>query len=131
MENASKALIIAGAILLAILIISLGIMIYNQASGVVNNNAMSEVEISTFNQKFEQYFGTKVKGANVRALLTAIRSNATTNEGDASKIVELDSTGNIKSTSDSVESGSTYTVEAASNGYQNGLIHVIKITKNN
>lgn len=130
MENASKALIIAGAILLAILIISLGIMIYNQASGVVNNNAMSEVDISTFNQKFEQYFGTKVKGANVRALLTAIRSNATTNEGDASKIVGLDSTGNIKSTSDSVESGSTYTVEAGSNGYQNGLIHVIKITKN-
>ena len=29
MENASKALIIAGAILLAILLISLGIMIFN------------------------------------------------------------------------------------------------------
>ena len=52
MENASKALIIAGAILLAILIISLGILIYNQASGVVNNNAMSEVETQNFNQKF-------------------------------------------------------------------------------
>ena len=34
MENASKALIIAGAILLAILIISLGIMIYQQASSI-------------------------------------------------------------------------------------------------
>ena len=51
MENASKALIIAGAILLAILIISLGIMIYNQASGVVNNNSMSQVDISSFNQQ--------------------------------------------------------------------------------
>ncbi|MEI3356131.1 MAG: hypothetical protein V8R81_03530 [Clostridia bacterium] len=61
MENASKALIIAGAILLAILIISLGIMIYNQASGVVNNNSMTEVEVTTFNQKFEQYLGDKVK----------------------------------------------------------------------
>ena len=37
MENASKALIIAGAILLAILLISLGIMIYNQAQNTVNN----------------------------------------------------------------------------------------------
>ena len=129
MENASKALIIAGAILLAILIISLGIMIYNQASGVVNNNAMSEVDISTFNQKFEQYFGTKVKGANVRALLTAIRSN-TTNEGDNSKIITFDSSGTITSTEATVENGSTYTVEAGSNGYQNGLIHVIKIKKN-
>lgn len=130
MENASKALIIAGAILLAILIISLGIMIYNQASGVLNNNAMSEVDISTFNQKFEQYFGTKVKGANVRALLTAIRSNNTTNEGDNSKIITFDSSGAITSTEATVENGSTYKVEAGSNGYQNGLIHVIKITKN-
>lgn len=56
-------------------------MFISSINGVVNNNAMSEVDISTFNQKFEQYFGTKVKGANVRALLTAIRSNNTTNEG--------------------------------------------------
>ena len=34
MENASKALIIAGAILLAILLISLGIMIFNQAQQI-------------------------------------------------------------------------------------------------
>ena len=33
MENPSKALIIAGAILLAILLISLGIMIFNQEIG--------------------------------------------------------------------------------------------------
>lgn len=73
MENASKALIIAGAILLAILIISLGIMIYNQASGVVNNNSMTEVEVTTFNQKFEQYLGDKVRGANVKSLINAVK----------------------------------------------------------
>ena len=44
MENASKALIIAGAILLAILIISLGIVIYNQAAGVVNTDQLNSVE---------------------------------------------------------------------------------------
>ena len=37
MENASKALIIAGAILLAILIISLGILIFNQAQDTVGS----------------------------------------------------------------------------------------------
>ena len=72
MENASKALIIAGAILLAILIISLGILIYNQASGVVNNNAMSEVETQNFNQKFTQYEGNSVRGTTVRALYQAV-----------------------------------------------------------
>ena len=38
MENASKALIIAGAILLAILLISLGIYIFSQAQSVVNDS---------------------------------------------------------------------------------------------
>ena len=89
MENASKALIIAGAILLAILIISLGIMIYNQASGVVNNNAMSEVDISSFNQKFEQYTGTNVRGAQVNSLLSQIQTNNVTYQDDTSRQVEV------------------------------------------
>ena len=92
MENASKALIIAGAILLAILIISLGIMIYNQASGVVNNNAMSEVDISTFNQKFTQYEGDYIRGAQVNALLDQVRSNNITYQDDASRQVAIQST---------------------------------------
>ena len=89
MENASKALIIAGAILLAILIISLGIMIYNQASGVVNNNAMSEVDISSFNQKFEQYTGTNVRGAQVNSLLSQIKTNNVTYQDDTSRQVKV------------------------------------------
>ena len=52
MENASKALIIAGAILLAILLISLGIMIFNQASNTVSNSGMTEAEVTSFNNKF-------------------------------------------------------------------------------
>jgi len=37
MENASKALIIAGAILISILLISVGILIFNSVSGTTNN----------------------------------------------------------------------------------------------
>ncbi len=86
MENASKALIIAGAILLSILLISLGIMIYNQASGVVNNNSMTEVEVSTFNQKFEQYFGEHVRGANVNALISAVNNNNMSTDDESKKV---------------------------------------------
>ena len=93
MENASKALIIAGAILLAILIISLGIMIYNQASGVVNNNAMTEVEISSFNQKFTQYGTSNVRGAQVNALLQAVVNNNISNSNDTSKQVKIQQNG--------------------------------------
>ena len=63
MENASKALIIAGAILLSILLISLGIMIFTQAQDVVTGSGMTEAQLSSFNQKFVKYEGTK-KGTN-------------------------------------------------------------------
>ena len=45
MENASKALIIAGAILLSILLISLGIMIFTQAQDVISGSGMSKAEL--------------------------------------------------------------------------------------
>ncbi len=93
MENASKALIIAGAILLAILIISLGILIYNQASGVVNNNAMSEVETQNFNQKFTQYEGNSVRGTTVRALYQAVLSNNISQDDDDRRVEIVNSAG--------------------------------------
>ena len=57
MENASKALIIAGAILLSILIISLGIMVYNNAKNTVGSSNLDKQEIQTFNSQWEQYEG--------------------------------------------------------------------------
>ena len=126
MENASKALIIAGAILLSILIISLGIMIFNQASGVVNNNAMTEVEVNSFNQKFEQYFGTKVRGANVKALFTAVDTNNRANADDSGKQVEITGIQN----KNEISTGKTYNVNAT-NHTSGGLISQINISLNN
>lgn len=131
MENASKALIIAGAILLAILIISLGIMIYSQASGVVNNNSMTEVEVTTFNQKFEQYLGDKVRGANVNSLINAVNTNNMSTD-DTSKQVTLEG---ATAGSDSItykkdkKTGATYKVEVTEYT-KGGLIEKIKITEN-
>lgn len=82
MENASKALIIAGAILLAILLISLGIMIFNQAQDTVNNSGMSQAEITAFNNKFLKYEG-KQKGSVVKSLINeVIASNADSNNAN-------------------------------------------------
>lgn len=136
MENASKALIIAGAILLAILIISLGIMIYQQAAGVVNNNAMSEVELQQFNQKFTQYVGTNVRGATVRAMAQSVLSNNMSADS-ADRQVELTGVITMKEDATSVDTsgiknGSTYTVkESYSNqGGDKGLVNSISITEN-
>ena len=138
MENASKALIIAGAILLAILIISLGIMIYNQASGVVNNNAMNEVDISTFNNKFTQYEGKNVRGAQVKALIQQVVTNNVSNSEDASRKVSVDINGtktdtptSASSLTENISTGKTYIVEANTDPKsKTGLIAVVKITEN-
>ncbi len=117
MENASKALIIAGAILLAILIISLGILIYNQASGVVTNNSMDEVSIQTFNNKFLQYAGEQ-KGSSVRALVSQVNaSNAADN-----------SLGTVTITgANSVSTGATYNVSVKIDS-ATGLVNQIDVT---
>ena len=76
MENASKALIIAGAILLAILLISLGIYIFTQAQNVVSDSGFTKAEISAFNNQLLKYEG-KQKGSVVKSMITeVISSNA-------------------------------------------------------
>ena len=75
MENASKALIIAGAILLAILIIGLGVYIYRQAAGVIDTGTMDQLVVSQFNAQFEPYLGNNVSGSNVKQLIKIIKAS--------------------------------------------------------
>ena len=137
MENASKALIIAGAILLAILIISLGILIYNQASGVVNNNAMSEVEVQQFNQKFTQYEGDRVRGATVNSMLQSVLSNNISQDGDRKVKVTLGTAEILGTDATSISTrattGKTYGVHCkySSSGGNKGLVNEIVVTEKN
>lgn len=77
MENASKALIIAGAILISILLISVGIMIFSSSSGLFNSakTSMSDQEKSLFNQKFTIYEGSKNSATNIKELIRTINAN--------------------------------------------------------
>ena len=75
MENASKALIIAGAILISILIISLGVLVYNNASSTVSKAKLDSQEAKAHNSSFESYFGTDVTSTEVKNLLSEIRTN--------------------------------------------------------
>ena len=78
MENASKALIIAGAILLAILIIGLGVFIYNQASNTVSDTGMDQIAVRQFNAQFEPYIMNNASGATAMALYDTVQAyNAT------------------------------------------------------
>ena len=121
MENASKALIIAGAILLAILLISLGIMIFNQAQDTVNNSGMSQAEITAFNNKFLKYEGKGKKTSDIKMLANEVLvSNADASNASRLIIVWNKTKGktivsiNNKSAIDmsSIEKEKTYTVTA-------------------
>ena len=89
MENASKALIIAGAILLSILLISLGIMIFNTAQDTTKNSGMTQAQVSAFNNKFSKYEGT-IKGSEVRSLIQeVVASNGDDNNKNASRQITI------------------------------------------
>lgn len=90
MENASKALIIAGAILLAILLISMGMLVLNKATGFLDGDQLDEAAVSTFNQKFTKYEGEKVKGSSVRSLISEISAyNGSDEAADNKQYIEV------------------------------------------
>jgi len=74
MENATKALVMAGAILIAILLISAGLVVINSTKGVIDQGAQSGklMEINMFNSKFEAYEGIRT-GAEVKQLINLVR----------------------------------------------------------
>ena len=134
MENATKALIIAGAIIITILVISLGVMIFkNYSASVRSNSSLDEQEITEFNSQFTEYLGNTVPGSQVNALIQLVRSvNQKAITEDTSKKVAITgslvtlSTDNVFGDKTSVEtSGKYYTVTAS--GYTNGLISEITI----
>ena len=137
MENASKALIIAGAILLAILLITLGIFIFQQAQSTVNNSGMSQAEIQSFNSQFTKYEGDKVKGSAVKSLIQEINVNNSQDESNEHQITlsgvsataSGSETGSNQYFTNSIKNTKTYTVEIKKYG-TNGRITEIGISAN-
>lgn len=128
MENASKALIIAGAILLAIIIISLGIVVVTNTRSTIDKANVNQTEVETFNSRFEAYVGSGKTQSEVRALLSAVFSNngaQTTNATGHTITVKFKNT-TITSIPTTLTNGSTYTISATYG--TDGYINAINIT---
>ena len=82
MENASKALLIAASVLIVILLIAVGMRIFNSTSGTADNVeiTMNATEIATFNSKFTAYAGSGKSASQVRALANIVIANNATNQ---------------------------------------------------
>ena len=90
MENASKALIIVGAILVSILIIAIGMYIYSSSTGSVEDAiaGMKVHEIEAFNKNWSSYEG-KQSGSQIKTLINKLAANAQTFEEEEEKIIDL------------------------------------------
>ncbi len=89
MENASKALIMAGAILIAILLISAGLIVLNSTKGVTEQSgkAAKAVEIETFNSQFTKYCGDRVLGSKVKDLINFVNSYKSANNNTNIEVI--------------------------------------------
>ncbi len=140
MENASKALIMAGAVLIAITLVSIGVLVFTRFSGSVKNNTnLSQQEIQSFNNKLTPYLGENISGSQVNALIqTAVSINykEIQRNGDTGNFIKITGNGNTyvlvtgsTVTSNKVTTGVYYSVVGNYN-QTTGLIDSITVTQN-
>ena len=123
MENASKALLIAGTILIVILLISLGIYIYSQAQQQIDAVNMDEQQVLAFNNKFAPYLGNNITGSQVNAVLQQVQASNSQATKMGYKSITL--TGAFTSTTARADTGKSYTVIPTYGS--DGLLSSIKI----
>ncbi len=119
MENASKALIIAGAILLSILIIGLGMMVFNNAKDAISGANLDDSKVAAINSKFENYLGPKVKGSNVKSLCDLVKNNNLAADDDETFTITINDkteAADINTLKSSYANGKFYNVTATYNG---------------
>ena len=122
MENASKALIIAGAILLAIAIIGVGMAVFNNASDSVSGTDMASEEVTAYNSEFDSYLGT-VRGSRAKTLINTVKQHNLTAIDDSEKVQVLTTAGESEVPVDEVDvenAASTAGLQETANIIQSG-----------
>lgn len=134
MDNASKALIMAGAILIAVALVGVGVYLYSSAAGMMNSGVseLASADMMTKNSKIELYEGT-VTGTELKALMRTLNSY---NENDVFPApvtitcaqVTVNATTGLM-TDNSIGRSTKYTVTL---GYDNaGWVNAVTATKVN
>lgn len=111
MENASKALLIAGAVLICIVLISVGMVIVNSSSEVTDqvSDITSTQAVQTFNNQFSSYAGSQ-KGSSVKKLLETIATSNSVTSKTSSRPINVsinDTTANYNLASTNVSDNIT------------------------
>ena len=91
MENASKALLIAGAILICILLIAVAMYIYNSATSSLDTavSKMSQQDKDMYNAAVKPYVGDSVKGSAVKTMIDEVIGSNLGNIGQTGKFISI------------------------------------------
>ena len=136
MENASKALVIAGAIILVIVLITLGYNVIKNNTDIINKGNTNQAEIEAFNAEFEPFIGNNKRAADVKNLYSKIiAKNAAEESNNSDRRVKMyidnDAIIDDKITDYSkvsvLKNSDTFKIEVKT--YEKGCISEIKITK--
>ncbi len=75
MDNASKALIMAGAVLISIALVGVGVYIFSSTNTMIGgaNQQLDDAAAQMTNSTLGQYAGTKVRGSTVKQLFEKAR----------------------------------------------------------
>ena len=75
MDNASKALIMAGAILIAVALVGVGVYLYQSAAGTVSSGVdqLTAADMETKNSSIEQFEG-EIKGSDLKQLVRKVNT---------------------------------------------------------
>ena len=74
MENASKALIMAGSILISIMVITLLVMGYNNLTETMNakNDEDAVEQVTQFNKQYDVYYRNNLYGSDILSLANKV-----------------------------------------------------------
>ena len=96
MENATKGLLLAAAILIAIILIAVPLRILTSTKRVAEEVGESTVDLETsvYNSQFTKYAGNKKSASDVRALLSTIQQLKSGNKIKGKLLINFQQVGN-------------------------------------
>ena len=114
--------LLGAGIVVPILIVSIGLFIYNSASSTITDSisSLSTQEAEAFNNQFTSYEG-KQTGSNVKALMGRLIANANTYSDECSKVPQVYINQMSEESSESMEVTYTENDDGDTNNYINDL----------
>lgn len=110
MENATKALLIAGGILIAIILIAAFLSMYNRLHSItyVQEEQKKQEQIVAFNAEYESFNKSLMYGVDLITLINKVNENNINYTGNSLYIITLYLNGTIQTITDGIEYKNLY-----------------------